>query len=615
MHNVRLRFISLGAAIVAALAGCTVHPAGERAVIQVIQEAGKPYDRPFESRELPPLPNAPSSDQLVTYALLSNADVEQSYWQWKSALEQVPQEGTQKTNLMITYSSMISNGTTAASMNALGAGSDPMNNIVLPDKLRTAATVALENARAAGLRFDKARFELRNKVLSAYYDYVLTAEFVRLEKNNVDLLTMITQVTQARVGAGAGMEQDVFRTNNELDMSKNELAILEAKLPQQRAILNALLNREPDAPLDPPATLPASREIPGDGADLLALTAQNNPELQALAREAVAKADAIRRAKQEYWPDFSVNVSTDLAGVTQSLMGSVMLPVLRYQAIDAGIRQAQANLHASEAMRRQASHDLASRVVVDLAMLHDAQRQVELYEKTLLPRANSVVAASQRTYAAGQSSMLDLLDAQRSLIALKRMLAELKLTRERQIADLEAAAALGLTRAAQSPVAATTAVSDSRIDALSKAYLDLANAMGTVEGEEKDADPSAVVAAAGDLANHTSDPSLRVLAQTIESDAADMNGKHAGDQREAFKALSNDMAAFVAKHPPSTQVAAIIYQFHCPMANADWLQRTEETANPYMPVMQNCGVITKKITTAGVQVIDPDAENDSSKDK
>ena len=442
------RFLLAGAAALIAMTGCTVHPLGERAERLLYQDtAGKPYERPPEFRQLPLLPTDPTPDQLVTYSLLSNAEVEQSYWQWKSALEQVPQEGTQKTNLMITYSSMISNGTTAASMNTLGVGSDPMNNIVLPDKLRTSATIALESARAAGLRFDKARFELRNKLLSAYYDYALTAELARLERNNIDLLALMAQVTQSRVSAGAAMQQDALRANNELDMSKNDLAILEAKLPQQRAILNALLNRKPDAPLDPPAALPPPHEIPGDGADLLASTAQNNPELQALAREATAKADAVRRAKQEYWPDFSVNVSTDLAGVSQSLMGSVMLPVLRYQAIDAGVRQAQADLHASEALRRQTEHDLASRLVGDLAMLHDAQRQIELYKKTLLPRADTVVSSTQRIYAVGQSSMLDLLDAQHSLIALRRMLAELKMLRETQIADLEAVAALGLTKA------------------------------------------------------------------------------------------------------------------------------------------------------------------------
>jgi outer membrane protein TolC len=121
-----------------------------------------------------------------------------------------------------------------------------------------------------------------------------------------------------------------------------------------------------------------------------------------------------------------------------------MLPVLRHQAIEAGVRQTEADLRASEAMHRQTSNDLAARVVSDLAMLHDAQRQIDLYEKTLLPGANNIVSSTQRAYGAGQSSMLDLVDAQRSLITLRRMLAELRMLRERQIADLEAAAALGL---------------------------------------------------------------------------------------------------------------------------------------------------------------------------
>lgn len=608
-------YLRLGIVAIVTVSGCTVHPSGEREERAVSIEAGEIYSKPFEVRQLPALSATPTPDELVTYALLSNADVEAAYWQWRSALEQVPQEGTQKTNLMLTYSTMVSDGTTAASMNTLGAGSDPMNNIVLPDKLRTAAKAALEDARAAGLRFDKARFDLRGKVLEAYYDYALTAELIRLEQSNIDLLQMIAQVTQSRIGAGVGMQQDALRANNEVDMAKNDQAADDAKLPQERAVLNALLNRAADAPLDPPAALPTPREIPGDGADLIALAATNNPELQALARESASKSVEIRRSKQEYWPDFSVNVSTDLAGVTQSLMGSVMLPVLRYQAIDAGVRQAEANLYATQAMQRQASNDLASRVVGDLAMLHDAQRQIEFYEKTILPRANSVVDATQRTYAAGQTPMLDLLDAQRSLISLKRMLVEFRLMRERQIADLESATALGLPKAHPSIVVPSEPTDAPRIDTLIKAYLDLSNAMGTVEGEDKSADASEVVLAADDLASHAKGKDVAVQAEILESDAAELDGKHAADQREAFKALSSDMAEFVAKHPPSQQIAAIVYQFHCPMANADWLQRNDVTKNPYMPVMQNCGTIVKKVTTSGVQVIDPEPEGDPSKDK
>jgi outer membrane protein TolC len=424
--------------------GCTIHPRGELQERHEAAIAGKPYVHPVELRQLPTLSPHATPEELVAYALLNNGDLEQTYWDWRSAIEQIPQEGTQKTNVMITFNSMITNGTTAADMNTLSIGNDAMNNIMLPNKLETAARGALEQARAAGLRFDQARFELRKKVLSAYTDYALTAELIRLEESNRDLLTLVLRVTESRIGTGGAMQQDAMRAVNEQEMSTNELKMQQAKLPSELATINALLNRAADAPLEVPKSMPVVPELMQSDEDILALAAAENRELQAQSHDLVSKRDAIARAKAEYLPDFGVNASMDLAGVSQSLMGSVMLPVLRYQAIDAGIRQAEATLHAAEAMRRQATHDLESRVVGDLAMLHDIDRQISLYRSSLIPRAQQIISADQSTYAAGQRSFLDLLEGQRSLIALRRMLADFQSTRVKELADVEAALAMPL---------------------------------------------------------------------------------------------------------------------------------------------------------------------------
>jgi outer membrane protein TolC len=442
----------LAMTLVAFLGACTTHPRGEREERSAVAEAGRPYVHPIETRDVPPLAANASAEQLVTYALLTNAGLEQKYWEWRAALEQVPQEGTQKANLMISFNSMISNGSTAAAMNTLGLGNDPMSNVVLPNKLETAARVALDEARAAGRRFDQARFDLRSKVLTAYANYALAAELSRLETSNRELLGLIARVTESRVGTGAAMQQDLLKAANEQALSGNELAVQAADLLERRAALNALLNRTPDAPLDVPKAFPAYQTLAQDDAEILKVAARQNPELQALALEITGKRGSIARAKQEYLPEFGVNVSTDLAGVTQSLMGSVMLPLLRYQAIDAGIRQATSNLRAAEAMRAQAGHDLAARVVADLALLRDLDRQIALYHDTILPRARQVVTSTQSTFATGRSTLLDLLDAQRSLIALERMVAEFQASRLKQVADLEAATAMPLAK----PPAATT---------------------------------------------------------------------------------------------------------------------------------------------------------------
>jgi outer membrane protein TolC len=328
-------------------------------------------------------------------------------------------------------------------MNTLGLGNDPMSNFVLPNKFETAARVALDEARAAGRRFDQARFDLRAKVLTAYAEYALAAELTRLETSNGELLGLIAQVIESRVSTGAAMQQDLLRAENEKALSSNELGVRTAEFVRHRATLNALLNRSPDAPLAVPKAIPVDRPV-DDDASMLAAAARQNPELQALALEIAGRQGSIARAKQEYLPEFGVNVSTDLAGVTQSLMSSVMVPVLRYQAIDAGIRQAEANLRGAEAMRVQAGHDLTARVVADLVLLHDVDRQIALYQGTILPRAEQLVTTAQNAFSTGRSTLLELLDAERSLIVLRRMQAELQATRLKQVADLEAATATRL---------------------------------------------------------------------------------------------------------------------------------------------------------------------------
>jgi outer membrane protein TolC len=326
----------------------------------------------------------------------------------------------------------------------LSAGNDPMADIVLPSKLGTAARRALENARAAGWRFRNAQFALRGEVLIAYYDYALSAELIRLEESNVELLKTTVMVVEARNRAGAAAQQDLLKARNELDLSRNDIARMRAELPAQRATINALLSRPPDAALPVPGAMPAPAPLARDDRQILSLAVRRNPELAALADEIKGRKAAVALAKLQYLPDFSVTVGSDLAGVGQSLAGMLTVPLLRYQAINAAVAQAEADLRASEAMRRQSGNDLAAQVVMDLAAVRDADRQLELFEHTILPRARQVVTVARSSYEAARSSLLDLLDAQRSLIAIERLVADLHATRGKRLADLEAIAAVAL---------------------------------------------------------------------------------------------------------------------------------------------------------------------------
>jgi cobalt-zinc-cadmium efflux system outer membrane protein len=414
-----------------ALAGCTVHPRGEQAERNTAQEAGKPFSQPASHRSAPPLSENPTEDDLVRYALLTNGELEQRYWEWRSAIEQIPQDGTQATNLALSAGTSFTNGSTRLDSTTLSLGNDPMADILLPVKLSTTAQRALENARAAGRRFRKTQFELRAKVLSAYADYALTAELIRLEQSNAELLQTTAMVVEAKNRAGAAGQQDLLKARNELDLSRNGIANMQAQLPARRAALNALLNRPADAPIPVPSRISSPRPLIEDDRQVLKLAADRNPEIAALTDEIAARKQSIAIAKLQYLPDFSITAGTDLAGVTQSLMGMLTVPLLRYQAINAAVAQAQANWRATEAMRRQTGNDLAAQLVMDLSTIRDADRQLDLFEHTILPRARQAVTVARAAYESGGSSLLDLLDSQRSLIAIQRLVAALQATHER----------------------------------------------------------------------------------------------------------------------------------------------------------------------------------------
>jgi outer membrane protein TolC len=419
------------------LAGCTIHPAGEREQRQAAMRSGAPFTQPVEKRELPALSDNVSPDDLVQYALLTSPELEQRYWEWRSAIEQIPQDGTQATNLAISGGTTISKGQLSTDRTILTVLNDPMADIVWPTKLSVAARRALENARAAGLRFRQQKFDLRAKVLDASYDFALNAELIRIEQSNAALLAQSALVVEARNRAGSAGQQDVLKTRNELDLSHNDIANMQAQDPALLATINALLDRQPTEALSVSTAPPTSRPVAYDDQALLAMAVKQNPQLAALAAEIRARGYGIELARLQYVPDFSLSAGTDLAGLTQTLLGSITVPVLRYEAINAAIAQAEANLRASDAMRRQTEKDLGARLIGNIASIRDADRQLALFEQTILPRLERTVDLSRSAYESGQSGLLDLLDSQRSLLAVRKLVAELRVARAKRLADLE----------------------------------------------------------------------------------------------------------------------------------------------------------------------------------
>jgi cobalt-zinc-cadmium efflux system outer membrane protein len=92
-----------------------------------------------------------------------------------------------------------------------------------------------------------------------------------------------------------------------------------------KAMLNGMLSRDPDAPLDLAQVLPVPRPLSADDARLISVAVDNNPELARLSREVAGRKDAIELARMAYIPDINP-MGAFTGGASQMVGAMVVLP-------------------------------------------------------------------------------------------------------------------------------------------------------------------------------------------------------------------------------------------------------------------------------------------------
>lgn len=429
----RVPLVLLG---IVALGGCSLTPRGTGAEREHLKRAGASYEAPIERRSLPDLPTEPSWRDLLQRAFLANGEIEGAYFEWKAAMSRIDAASAYpNTNVGVGFSYLFSGGNMKAwDRTTVNVGFDPMQMLSLPVKVRQAGRVALDQARAAGERFRAAKFGLQRRVLTAYIEYALLAETIRIQRENVALLELVYETASARVRAGA-QQQELLRAEIELRLAENALKDLEAQIPQARARLNAMLAREADAPLVPPSALPAPRELPATDAELIALGVEGNPELAALAHQTAGRENALELARLRYLPDIAPSLG--FTGTVSQFLGAFISIPATIPAIRAAVEEARAMLRENQAMTRQTRFDTAAGFVAVLLAIRNSERQVELFERVVQPAAERVFHNTRQAYSTGSASFQDLIESQRTLLDVRLMLAEARAARETGLAELE----------------------------------------------------------------------------------------------------------------------------------------------------------------------------------
>ncbi len=134
------------------------------------------------------------------------------------------------------------------------------------------------------------------------------------------------------------------------------------------------------------------------------------------------------------------------------------------------------------------------------------------------------------------------------------------------------------------------------VDRVIAEYLLIAEPLGQEQPDTPPAKVDGLLAAIDELTDKAEGADAKRLSTDAHGSVAAMRSLSTDKQRELFKRVSATVIALVDAMPPSESVAESLYVANCPMAKADWLQRSQDLANPYYAEnMKECGSIVRRV--------------------
>jgi outer membrane protein TolC len=283
---------------------------------------------------------------------------------------------------------------------------------------------AEEDARAAAEAWRTTELDVIRDVQEAWAAYELADRALAIHRDQINVAGQLVDQAGTLVSTGRVTQDDVLKLDLERSRLHRDVAQLERDQRAAAVKLNALMGREPRAPLGaPPAEEPPPPPLPPI-ATLERLALEHRPELAAADHRIRARrAEVDSRRKQASWPSLMVGAdywlmpeATETHGY--GLMLSINLPWLNGRRDDdtrAAEAEARATEREAEAMRTQ----ILAEVGAAYADVEAAARELEIVEKDLLPRAVRGFDSARSTFGTGGGSTLAVLDAMRSLLDVK----------------------------------------------------------------------------------------------------------------------------------------------------------------------------------------------------
>jgi NodT family efflux transporter outer membrane factor (OMF) lipoprotein len=291
-------------------------------------------------------------------------------------------------------------------------------------KTVSARTAFIESAQGS---LHNVQLSLAAELARTYIDLRGAQSELTVVQDNVNLQQKTFDLTQERLNAGRGTALDVERQRSQLELTRSNIPVLDARIVADQNRIALLMGRTPDSlPPDlvratPLPSLPDLVRL-GTPAELV----KNRPDVVAAERQLAAESALTGAASAEYLPRFQVNGNVGLtASSFDSLSKSgssrfLIAPVVTWPFLDLG--RVKANVDATRAVADQARAQYRGTV---LAALEETESAIATYDRARARLASLSASADASTKAfdlaqlrfrEGAADFLEVLDVQRTAV-------------------------------------------------------------------------------------------------------------------------------------------------------------------------------------------------------
>jgi outer membrane protein len=321
---------------------------------------------------------------------------------------------------------------------------------VVTETLGLAQYSALARADAAAA-IASAELEINRRGLTAtviglFYGSTAAQGRIAVQQRATDEANNFVKQTQLREAEREVAHADVIKAQLTLQQRQRDLADARLQAQKTRLDLGVLLFPDPRSPYT--VVLPATTALPTRSAVDAAATT-NNPELKSALAALRSKNIDITAARAAYLPDlvlnysyginapqFAVNGPEGVRNLGYSASATLDIPVWDWLATQHKIRQAHILRDAAQVALTSTQRTLIAQLeefYAEAALAHDQLDSLELSAQT----ARESLRLTSLRYSAGESTVLEVVDAQNSLTTAELALQDGNIRYQLALANLQ----------------------------------------------------------------------------------------------------------------------------------------------------------------------------------